>query len=73
MANEYHINFDGLVSYLGQNHAPTLRFLNFQKSFVGADGMRNLCENCVNLEELSVMMSSDGVVCLCLVAAFFGR
>jgi hypothetical protein len=73
MMNDYNINFDGVVSYLGQNHAPTLRFLNLQASFVGADDMRNLCENCVNLEELSVMMSSNGVVCLCLVAAFFGQ
>ena len=67
-----HIHFDGLVSYLEQKHASTLRFLYLQH-FVGADGMRNLYESCVNLEELSVMTSKNGVVCLCLDAAFFGR
>ena len=62
-ARETHINFDSLVSYLGQKHASTLRFLHFQKSFLGADGMRHLCESCVNLEELSVMTSIIGLVC----------
>ena len=74
---EPHVNYGGmilddLVSYLGQKHASTLRFLYLQH-FVGADGMRNLYESCVNLEELSVMTSKNGVVCLCLDAAFFGR
>ena len=58
-----HINFDGLVSYLGQELASTLRFLYLKKSFVGVDSMRHLCESCVNLEELSVMTSKNGLVC----------
>ena len=66
------INFDRLVSYLGEKHASTLRFLYLQRSFVGADGMRHLCKSCVNLEELHVMTNQDGVVCLCL-DAFSGQ
>jgi hypothetical protein len=69
-AQETHINFDSLVSYLGQEHASTLRFLYLKQSLVGADSMRHLCENCINLEELSVMTSKNGVVCLCLNAIF---
>jgi hypothetical protein len=72
-APETHINFDSLVSYLGQEHASTLRFLYLKLSLVGADSIRHLCESCVNLEELSVMTSKNGLVCLCLDAAYFGR
>ena len=64
-------NFDGLVSYLGKNLAPTLRFLYLKQSFVGPDSLQYLCESCVNLEELSVMTSKNGLVCRCLDASFF--
>jgi hypothetical protein len=58
-----HIDCDNLVSYLGQELASTLRFLYLKQSFVGANSLRYLCESCVNLEELSVLTSKNGLVC----------
>lgn len=56
------VKYDGLVSHLVAKHHQTLRLLDFGQHFVGHEVLKEVCERCVFLEELTVGCGRIGLV-----------
>lgn len=57
------INYDSLVHHIAVRHAKTLRMLRMEHNFVGIDAVRQLCKNCLQMEELAIGIGLDTLVC----------
>ena len=56
--------FDSLVEHLYTKHFRTLRVLDMRDCFVGKRALKELCARCTELEELSISITSDVLVCI---------
>ena len=54
--------FDPLIEHMCAKHAETLRVLVIPGCYVGQHALKALCASCTELEELSVLITTDTLV-----------